>query len=124
MELVGTSAVVTGAAQGIGFGGRQRLARHGPGGRSSAPTGGGAGRAGWLLRGSWTVRLASPDGIGHDAAARGAVSQFAEVAAAELAPVGIRVNAVAPGLTRTRMSEAEFLSGRMLEEFLAHTPLG
>jgi len=68
--------------------------------------------------------FAASDGIGHYAAAKAAVSQFTKVAAAELAPLGIRVNAVAPGLTRTPMAEGGFLSGRMLEEFLAHTPLG
>jgi 3-oxoacyl-[acyl-carrier protein] reductase len=34
------------------------------------------------------------------------------------------VNAVAPGITRTPMSEGGFLAGRMGEEFLAHTPMG
>lgn len=64
------------------------------------------------------------DGICHYAAAKAAVSQFTKVAAAELAPSDIRVNAIAPGLTRTPMSEGGFLDGRMGEEFVAHTPLG
>lgn len=64
------------------------------------------------------------DGIAHYCAAKAAVSQFTKVAAAELAPYGVRVNAVAPGITRTPMSEGGFLAGRMGEEFLAHTPLG
>lgn len=68
--------------------------------------------------------FAASDGISHYASAKAAVSQFTKVAAAEFAPLGIRVNAVAPGLTRTPMSEGGFLSGRMLEEFLARTPLG
>jgi 3-oxoacyl-[acyl-carrier protein] reductase len=68
--------------------------------------------------------FAASEGIGHYASAKAAVSQFTKVAALEFAPHGIRVNAVAPGLTRTPMSEGGFLSGRMLEEFLAHTPLG
>ncbi len=67
--------------------------------------------------------FAATDGIGAYAAAKAAVAQFTKVAAAELAPAGIRVNAVAPGITRTPMAEG-FLSGRMLAEFLAHTPLG
>jgi glucose 1-dehydrogenase len=67
---------------------------------------------------------AATDGLCHYCAAKAAVSQFTKVAAAELAPHGIRVNAIAPGLTRTPMSEGGFLSGRMGEEFLARTPLG
>jgi glucose 1-dehydrogenase len=68
--------------------------------------------------------FAASDGIAHYASAKAAVSQFTKVAAAEFAPFGIRVNAVAPGLTRTPMAEGGFLSGRMFEEFLAHTPMG
>jgi 3-oxoacyl-[acyl-carrier protein] reductase len=64
------------------------------------------------------------DGICHYASAKAAVSQFTKVAAAELAPHDIRVNAIAPGLTRTPMSEGGFLDGRMGEEFVAHTPMG
>lgn len=67
---------------------------------------------------------AATDGIAHYCAAKAAVSQFTKVAAAELAPRDIRVNAVAPGITRTPMSEGGFLGGRMGEEFLAHTPMG
>jgi glucose 1-dehydrogenase len=67
---------------------------------------------------------AATDGIAHYCAAKAAVSQLTKVAAAELAPSGIRVNAVAPGITRTPMSEGGFLAGRMGEEFLAHTPMG
>jgi 3-oxoacyl-[acyl-carrier protein] reductase len=210
MELVGTSAVVTGGAQGIGFGIAQRLARHGAGvvlfdrnedGARAAADGldsraigvGGSvvsaddveraldaaaeafgtpqilvnnagvgfmtpvvdtpesdwdavfdvcakgtflctkafarrlrdgGLPGAIVNVSSINAFAASDGIGHYAAAKAAVSQFTKVAAAELAPLRIRVNAVAPGLTRTPMAEGGFLSGRMLEEFLAHTPLG
>jgi 3-oxoacyl-[acyl-carrier protein] reductase len=67
---------------------------------------------------------AATDGLAHYCAAKAAVSQFTKVAAAELAPKGIRVNAVAPGITRTPMSEGGFLAGRMGEEFIAHTPMG
>jgi 3-oxoacyl-[acyl-carrier protein] reductase len=67
---------------------------------------------------------AATEGLSHYCAAKAAVSQFTKVAALELAPSNIRVNAIAPGLTRTPMSEGGFLSGRMGEEFLAHTPLG
>jgi 3-oxoacyl-[acyl-carrier protein] reductase len=64
------------------------------------------------------------EGLCHYCAAKAAVSQFTKVAALEFAPANIRVNAIAPGLTRTPMSEGGFLAGRMGEEFVAHTPLG
>jgi 3-oxoacyl-[acyl-carrier protein] reductase len=67
---------------------------------------------------------AATDGLAHYCAAKAAVSQLTKVAAAELAPRGIRVNAVAPGITRTPMSEGGFLAGRMGEEFIDHTPMG
>ena len=67
---------------------------------------------------------AATEGICHYCAAKAAVSQFTKVAALEFAPSNVRVNAVAPGLTRTPMSEGGFLAGRMGEEFVAHTPLG
>ena len=68
--------------------------------------------------------FAATEGLAHYSSAKAAVVQFTKVAALEFAPHGIRVNAVAPGLIRTPLSEGGFLEGRMLEEFLAHTPLG
>lgn len=81
-------------------------------------------RGGAIVNTSSLNAEAASDGIAHYCAAKAAVSQFTKVAAAELAPRGVRVNAVAPGITRTPMSEGGFLAGRMGEEFLAHTPMG
>ena len=67
---------------------------------------------------------APTEGLAHYCAAKAAVSQFTQVAALELAPKGARVNAIAPGLTRTPMSEGSFMAGRMGEAFLSRTPLG
>jgi 3-oxoacyl-[acyl-carrier protein] reductase len=64
------------------------------------------------------------DGLGHYCAAKAGVSQLTKVAASELGRYGVRVNAVAPGVTRTPMAEGGFLAGKMGEEFIAHTPLG
>jgi 3-oxoacyl-[acyl-carrier protein] reductase len=80
--------------------------------------------AGAIVNTSSLNAEAATDGLAHYCAAKAAVSQLTKVAAAELAPRGIRVNAVAPGITRTPMSEGGFLAGRMGEEFIAHTPMG
>lgn len=84
----------------------------------------GEGKPGSIVNISSINYAAATDGIGHYCAAKAAVSQFTKVAAAELAPSNIRVNAIAPGLVRTPMSEGGFLDGRMGEEFIAHTPMG
>jgi glucose 1-dehydrogenase len=88
----------------------------------SARAGGGGGGA--IVNTSSLNAEAATEGLAHYCAAKAAVSQLTKVAALELAPLGVRVNAVAPGITRTPMSEGGFLGGRMGEEFLAHTPMG
>lgn len=61
------------------------------------------------------------EGASDYCAAKAAISQFTKVAALELAPHGIRVNAVAPGGTMTPMAQEH---ARMRQEFIARTPLG
>jgi 3-oxoacyl-[acyl-carrier protein] reductase len=82
------------------------------------------GRPGAIVNISSQNYDSATEGLCHYCAAKAAISQFTKVAALEFAPSNIRVNAIAPGLTRTPMSEGGFLSGRMGDEFLAHTPLG
>ena len=47
-----------------------------------------------------------------------------EVAALELGPAGIRVNAVGPGLVRTALTEAAFILPSVVDEYEENTPLG
>jgi len=57
-------------------------------------------------------------------AAKGAVAAMTRAAAVELAPRGIRVNAVVPGLIRTPMTADRFEDPSQLEWFSSRTPLG
>lgn len=69
--------------------------------------------------------LAATDGLPHYSAAKAGLSQFTEVVASEAGRHGIRINAVAPGSTRTPMTEGNgLLEGKMGEEFVDRTPLG
>lgn len=58
----------------------------------------------------------------HYAAAKGAVLAFSRSLATELAPQGIRVNAVSPGIIATTMTDG--LMARRGEMILASTPMG
>lgn len=73
-----------------------------------------------------SVNFAIPtEGLAHYCAGKAAVSMFTQVAAAELGKHGIRVNAVAPGLTRTPLTESHHMTtGVFGDAFLERTPLG
>jgi NAD(P)-dependent dehydrogenase (short-subunit alcohol dehydrogenase family) len=73
--------------------------------------------------GSIASFLATPGGGGYGAS-KGAVRQLTKVLALELAPEGIRVNAVAPGVMVTAMTEPVRTDPARAARFLAHTPLG
>ena len=83
------------------------------------------GHGGAIVNTSSLNYTAATDGLPHYSAAKAGLSQFTKVVAAEAGRHGIRVNAVAPGSTRTPMTEGNgLLEGKMGEEFVDRTPLG
>ena len=66
---------------------------------------------------------ASPD-VSAYAATKGAIAQLTRAWALELAPRGIRVNALAPGVINTPMTRDTRENPEALAGFLRHTPMG
>lgn len=63
-------------------------------------------------------------GMGAYCASKAGVAMLVEVAALELGPKGIRVNAVGPGLVRTPLTEGAFSLPGIVDEYVENTPLG
>lgn len=64
-----------------------------------------------------------PDTLGYSAS-KGAVKMLTQSLAVDLAKDGIRVNAIAPGIIETPMTEATRSDPARLERFLARIPMG
>ena len=72
---------------------------------------------------SLNARLAAPGMSGYCAAKAG-LAMLTQVAALELAPRNIRVNAVSPGFVETPLTELVGLAPGVLEDYVENTPLG
>ena len=65
----------------------------------------------------------APAGSGAYPVSKGAIAQFTRGLASELAPDGVRVNAIAPGIIATAMTEVTLADPKRLDAFLAHVPM-
>ena len=70
-----------------------------------------------------TNSFVAPAGSGAYPVSKGAIAQFTRGLASELAPDGVRVNAIAPGIIATAMTEVTRADPKRLEAFLAHVPM-
>jgi dehydrogenase/reductase SDR family protein 4 len=82
-----------------------------------------AGR-GAIVNVSSTGGLRASPGLGAYSVSKAAVIMLTKVLAKELAPFGVRVNAIAPGLVETRFSEGLWKNPEILETYLTTTPMG
>jgi NAD(P)-dependent dehydrogenase (short-subunit alcohol dehydrogenase family) len=57
-------------------------------------------------------------------ASKAGVLGILHTVANELGPYGIRVNAVCPGLIRTRLTSTQFTTPEILKRYFQHVPLG
>ena len=81
-------------------------------------------KSGWIVNvGSVAGRNGGGPGAIAYATCKGAVSAMTKAMAKELAPAGIHVNCVAPGVIATNFHEV-FSTPQMLEAFKANTPAG
>jgi NAD(P)-dependent dehydrogenase (short-subunit alcohol dehydrogenase family) len=72
---------------------------------------------------SLNARLAAP-GMSAYCSAKAGLAMLTQVAALELGPRGIRVNAVSPGFVHTPLTELVTLADGVLEDYVENTPLG
>lgn len=70
------------------------------------------------------MSVSAGPGLAAYAASKGAILQMTKALAHDLAPDGVRVNALAPGVFSTPMTEATRQNPEAIGRFMAHTPLG
>jgi NAD(P)-dependent dehydrogenase (short-subunit alcohol dehydrogenase family) len=63
-------------------------------------------------------------GMSAYCAAKAGAAMLVQVAAMELGPLGIRVNAIAPGLVRTGLTDGMWLMPEIVAEYVENAPIG
>jgi NAD(P)-dependent dehydrogenase (short-subunit alcohol dehydrogenase family) len=81
-------------------------------------------RAGAIVVVSSTNAVYAEESTAHYTASKGATVAFVRAASLDLARYGMRINAVAPGMVRTRMSAPLTEDATAAAEFLRNVPLG
>jgi len=79
---------------------------------------------GAMITTSSLTALTAPPGLAAYAAAKRGVDQMVRIAAIEYGARGIRVNSIAPGFTRSAMTEGYFALPTLEGAFLREIPLG
>ena len=79
---------------------------------------------GSLITTSSLTTIVAPAGLAAYAGSKRGADQIVRIAAGELGERGIRVNAVAPGFTRSAMTEGYFAIPTLEKAFLREIPLG
>jgi NAD(P)-dependent dehydrogenase (short-subunit alcohol dehydrogenase family) len=79
---------------------------------------------GSLITTSSLTTLVAPPGLAAYAGTKRGADQVVRIAAGELGERGIRVNAIAPGFTRSPMTEGYFAIPTLEKAFLREIPLG
>jgi NAD(P)-dependent dehydrogenase (short-subunit alcohol dehydrogenase family) len=70
------------------------------------------------------MSLVAGPGLTAYAASKGAVAQFTKALAHDMAPHGVRVNAILPGVIETPMTQVTRSTPEVIGRFMSHTPLG
>lgn len=70
------------------------------------------------------MSLSAGPGLSAYAASKGALAQYTKALAHDLAPQGVRVNALLPGVIETPMTAPTRDNPDAIARFMAHTPLG
>lgn len=81
------------------------------------------GRGGSIVVNASLNAVQAGSGMSAYCASKAGVKMLVEVSALELGPLGIRVNAIAPGLVRTSLTEAMWSLPPVVDEFRENTPL-
>lgn len=82
------------------------------------------GRGGSIIVTASLNAVQAGSGMAAYCASKAGVAMLVKVAAIELGPVGIRVNAVGPGFVRTALTEGAFLLPEIVDGYVENTPLG